>query len=76
MSDAQIGMQGGRGISSGPCAPRASDAGTDAVEVAALPPDSPGQSLLFCQRCGFGLSGDRRQCPRCGAPCCIGCGES
>ena len=47
-----------------------------APEPEVRPQDCQGQAPLFCQRCGAGLSGDRRQCARCGAPCCVGCGES
>lgn len=39
------------------------------------PPDSRGQQLMFCPRCGFPTDGARELCTKCGARSCLRCGE-
>lgn len=38
-------------------------------------PDSRGQCLLFCPRCGFGATVSVEYCSRCGARRCVSCGD-
>ena len=38
-------------------------------------PDSRGQCLLFCPRCGLPSDGRSEFCRRCGARRCVNCGD-